>query len=152
MTELEQKALIGDREAQEECTRHGIVLPCPFCRGEAKTSETTTDKENKFEFGWIGCQHCRCFINYINNERGKRQAIKAWNIRPAPPVGRCGECANAYDVGDNLVRCDIFDRDMMPNDFCSCFEPKRNEKNIDHETLPLVQDLRAHESSGLVEE
>lgn len=31
MTELERRALLGDRQAQEECTRLGIVLPCPFC-------------------------------------------------------------------------------------------------------------------------
>lgn len=54
---------------------------CPFCGGEAKTSHFTTDPENKFEFGWIGCQECRVFINYINNERGRKQAVNAWNRR-----------------------------------------------------------------------
>lgn len=34
MTELERKALMGDEQAQEECTRQGIVLPCPFCGSE----------------------------------------------------------------------------------------------------------------------
>lgn len=28
---VERRALMGDREAQEECTRQGIVLSCPFC-------------------------------------------------------------------------------------------------------------------------
>ena len=31
MTELERRALLGDKEAQKECTEKGIVLPCPFC-------------------------------------------------------------------------------------------------------------------------
>ena len=31
MTELERRALLGDRKAQEECTRQGIALPCPCC-------------------------------------------------------------------------------------------------------------------------
>lgn len=50
-----------------------------------------------------------------------------WNRRPAPPIGRCGECANACNPGDNIVTCGIFDRDMMPDDFCSQFEPKGGE-------------------------
>ena len=54
---------------------------CPFCGGKAVSSEQTTDKKNEFEFGWIGCQKCRCFINYINNRDGKNKAIKAWNRR-----------------------------------------------------------------------
>lgn len=57
------------------------LKPCPFCGGDARMSETTTDRENKFEFGWIGCQKCRCFINYINNSRGKRKAVEVWNRR-----------------------------------------------------------------------
>lgn len=60
------------------------LKPCPFCGGEAKTSDTATNKENKFEFGWIGCQECRVFINYINNQRGKSEAIAAWNRRAQP--------------------------------------------------------------------
>ena len=33
--ELIRRALLGSREAQEECTEKGIALPCPFCKGEA---------------------------------------------------------------------------------------------------------------------
>lgn len=35
MTDLERRALLGDQQAQEECTRRGIVLACPFCGGSA---------------------------------------------------------------------------------------------------------------------
>lgn len=33
MTDLERRALLGDKQAQEECTRRGIVLTCPLCKG-----------------------------------------------------------------------------------------------------------------------
>ena len=58
-----------------------LLKSCPFCGGEAKTSQGTTDPDNEFEFGWIGCQECQCFINYINNPTGKRLATQAWNRR-----------------------------------------------------------------------
>ena len=134
MTELERKALMGDREAQEECTRLGVVLPCAHCGNNAKikyvsletglygyTSETYMSSAP----GFIKCNECGISTIQRNSVF---QALTEWNTRPAPPVGRCGECANACDVGDNLVRCDIFDVDMMPNDFCSHFKPKQQEE------------------------
>lgn len=57
------------------------LKPCPFCGGEAVTSFQTSDPENKFAFGWIGCQKCRCFINYINNAKGLKEAAEVWNRR-----------------------------------------------------------------------
>ena len=117
--ELIRCALLGDREAQKECTEKGIVLPCPICRGKIEQSLTG----NRFM-----CKQCG-FVFYapISGNYGTDEYINIvhrFNTRPAPPVGRCEECANCCDVGDNLVRCDIFDRDMMPDDFCSCFEPR----------------------------
>ena len=35
MTDLVRRALLGDREAQKECTAQGIALPCPFCEGNS---------------------------------------------------------------------------------------------------------------------
>lgn len=119
MTELEWRALLGDRKAQEECTRQGILLPCPFCG----------NKHIRIS-NW-GMWRCWCpeCLGKSEDSLRERDAVKHWNTRPAPPVGRCGECENACDVGDNLLRCDIFDRDMMPDDFCSQFEPKGGEEN-----------------------
>lgn len=57
------------------------LKPCPFCGGEAVTSFQTTDPENKFAFGWVGCQNCRCFINYMNNAKGLKEATETWNRR-----------------------------------------------------------------------
>lgn len=35
------------------------------------------------------------------------------------PMVRCRECAYATRPGDNIVYCDNFERDMMPDDYCS---------------------------------
>ena len=40
------------------------------------------------------------------------------------PVVRCWECVYATRPGDNIVFCDNFERDMMPNDYCSVGERK----------------------------
>lgn len=34
--ELIRRALLGDEQAQEDCTEKGIALPCPFCGKEAQ--------------------------------------------------------------------------------------------------------------------
>lgn len=125
MNDLERRALLGDIEAQEECTRRMIVLPCWRCGGEANVYQTSAFGRplyavscKKHYCGAYGCAH-----------RTEQEAISYWNTRPAPPIGRCGECANACNPGDNIVTCGIFDRDMMPDDFCSQFEPKGGEEN-----------------------
>lgn len=120
MTNLERRALMGEKQAQEECTRRGIVLACPRCgKGGASTKYVMGDY-------WYECPHCHSASGFHSSAE---VALADWNTRPAPPVGRCGECGNACDVGDDLLRCDIFDRDMMPDDFCSQFEPKGGEEN-----------------------
>lgn len=125
MTDLERRALLGDRQAQEECTRQGILLPCWKCGGEAEVNELHTGGKPIYA---AACKKHHCGA-YGAGSASVPKAIEFWNTRPAPPVGRCGECENACDVGDNLLRCDIFDRDMMPDDFCSQFEPKGGEEN-----------------------
>lgn len=61
----------------------------------------------------------------------------------AVPVVRCWECIYATRPGDNIVYCDNFERDMMPNDYCSVGErkietvlPKSEAKN---ESLEVKQ-------------
>lgn len=125
MTDIERSALLGDRKAQEECTRQGILLPCWKCGGEAEVNELHTGGKPLYA---VACQKHYCGA-YGAGSGSIQKAIEFWNTRPAPPVGRCRECGNACDVGDDLLRCDIFDRDMMPDDFCSQFEPKGGEEN-----------------------
>ena len=149
MTELERRALLGDRQAQEKCTQMGIVIRCPVCgnTGHIENNGIKEKRHNspescadyhtdwKVRCDWCGHEsHTRTTEFYFNRfsgeikisgTDGKVSALKEWNTRPAPPFGRCGECANACNTGDDIVTCDIFERDMMPDDFCSQFEPKQ---------------------------
>ena len=115
--ELIRRALLGDQEAQAQCTEKIILLPCAFCGSNNIDIKYTSALDQM----WFQCEKCHTEGPLANRVKDAR---KLWNTRPEPPVGRCEECANCCDVGDNLVRCDIFDRDMMPDDFCSCFEPR----------------------------
>lgn len=121
MTELERRALMGDREAQEECTRQGIVLPCPFCGAEkAKVRHVFGDY-------FVECLKCHCTSSVIST---KETVIKDWNTRPAPPVGRCGECEHWADWGACGRPENGWDAPKMnADDFCSRFEPKGDEEN-----------------------
>ena len=112
--ELIRRALMGSREAQQECTEKGIVLPCPFCG-----SENIVISNWGLWRGW--CQEC---LGKSDDQLSQADAIRKWNTRPAQPVGKCKDCINATNPGSNIVFCDYFERDMMPDDFCSCFEPR----------------------------
>lgn len=61
------------------------LKPCPFCGKEATTSEEEYIKGRIKKLprgvGWIGCQRCRVFMDYVHGDRGKRLAIEAWNTR-----------------------------------------------------------------------
>ena len=48
----------------------------------------------------------------------------------AVPVVRCRECIYCSWQEDNLVYCDNFERDMMPDDFCSVGEPKEADHDV----------------------
>lgn len=56
-------------------------------------------------------------------------AIETVPAIDAVPVVRCRECIYCSWQEDNLVYCDNFERDMMPDDFCSVGE----RKEADHE-------------------
>ena len=111
MTELERRALLGDKDAQRECTEKGIVLPCPCCGGEPAV------KVQKVEYGLRGtiikCQKCGLYlfspdkkaklipgaVKNVSIQNHKEIGIRRWNTRPDPPIGRCGECANSCNAG-----------------------------------------------------
>lgn len=132
MNDLERRALLGDSESQRECTEKGIVLPCPKCfervivSGPDDWEPTFYDPDSggdPYEFD------CGCGLAFSTYKYDFNEALADWNTRPAPPVGRCRECASACNPGKNIVTCEIFERDMMPDDFCSQFEPKGGEKD-----------------------
>ena len=106
--ELIRRALMGEKQAQEECTEKGIVLPCPFC-----------GNENNIISNWgmfrVWCPHCKA---KSEDTLTTRDALKSWNSRPAPPIGRCGEGKNWN--GGGCYRQELTKSD----DFCSYFEPR----------------------------
>ena len=52
--------------------------------------------------------------------------LKAIPTIDAVPVIRCRECVYATRPGDNIIYCDNFERDMMPDDYCSVGERKED--------------------------
>lgn len=96
MNNLIRRALVGDREAQKECTKQGIVLPCPFCGGEAKFFvKCSSERGCGWQFG-IYCSECNLTMPKTDyqvqvqlNEFGdvvtivdeRDKAIEAWNRR-----------------------------------------------------------------------
>lgn len=123
MTELERKALMGDQEAQKECTKKGIVLPCPCCGCGAKLY---TSYDGMYI---VQCAKCGCGTLHKHDSES---VIVDWNRRPSPPIGRCGECKNAPFLSSRakgMRWCRKFRSDVNSNDFCSYFEPKERDRN-----------------------
>ena len=56
-----------------------------------------------------------------------KETLREIPLVDAVPVVRCRECVNACNPVKDLVYCNIFDRDMMPNDFCSHGQKKEEE-------------------------
>lgn len=133
MTEMERRALMGDREAQEECTRQGIVLRCPCCKCEAETltEQGNFTGEGTRTFYYVRCKSC---FTRSASYTSKIAADSKWNTRPAPPVGRCSECkhwAGLDGYGDGYCKNPTgIDDIAKETDFCSYFEPKGDEKNV----------------------
>lgn len=75
MTDLERRALLGDRQAQEECTEKGIMLPCPFCGGKPQLKYNYVAQKKK---QWS--VQCRCGARFFFVDR-RYKAIEAWNRR-----------------------------------------------------------------------
>lgn len=134
MTDLERRALLGDAEAQRECTEKGIVLPCWRCGGQAEAKQVSGVGRplyavscKKHYCGAYGCAH-----------RTEKEAISYWNTRPAPPIGRCGECKHSTNPAaltmiygePGTLTCrhgPCNRRNVNENDFCSYFEPKEEK-------------------------
>lgn len=123
--ELIRRALLGSREAQQECTEKGIVLPCPFCGSGSKVFAD-------IDLFGVRCVDSTCIGHDMRAEYYFRdRAIEDWNTRPAPPVGRCGDCKFYTAFGHCKVHSQEPDQhgagayvEMLPEDFCSYFEPR----------------------------
>lgn len=114
--ELIRRAMLGDQEAQQECTEKGIVLTCPYCGGEAIIEY---DSVAPFEYDVV-CGDCGVTLGISED---KNVALREWNTRPAPPVGRCKDC-KFYTAMSHCQVHSLGPDQYYPEDFCSYFEPK----------------------------
>lgn len=131
MTDLERRALLGDRQAQEECTRQGIVLPCPIC-GESVSVTGPEDWKPTFYDPDSGGDpyafECECGLAFGTDCYDFKQSLARWNTRPAPPIGRCKDCANWYKQHCASGPCATEPTDT--DFFCGNFEPKSQLKEL----------------------
>lgn len=75
------RALLGDQDAQKQCTEKGIVLPCPFC-----------GSENIVISNWGLCRvWCQVCLGKSDDQLSQADAIRKWNTRPAPPIEGCAK-------------------------------------------------------------
>ena len=119
MNELERRALLGDRQAQEECTQKGILLACPFC-GMREGTVFKLSHSDLYAHKRTG----KCALDgmIIYN-------LSDWNTRPAPPIGQCKDCRHLDNTGKRPVCWHTNLPLKSEDDFCSYFEPKGGEEN-----------------------
>lgn len=90
----------------------GELKPCPFCGGEAKTSN---ERFERTLLSWVYCTSCGSAGGYRNTEQ---EAIEAWNTRVKLALvcdGQCDtDCPNA-DVFTDIIRL-MCNRDLEKAD------------------------------------
>lgn len=118
MIELERRALLGDRQAQEECTRRRIALRCPFCgRKDVLTLHLNRNIYHNYQSD--------CVLG------GRFVPLSDWNTRLAQPVGRCSECGHStvdLDYGKTWCNLTLGCREVKPDGFCNEFKPKEDKE------------------------
>lgn len=116
--ELIRRALLGDQEAQKECTEKGILIPCLWCKGEMQICHGDT-------YGYYKTKCIRCGAE-SPEKPSEWEAISRNNTRPAPSIGKCGECALWKEEKEcpGAFCCTITGMERESNDFCSEVEPK----------------------------
>ena len=82
MTDLERRALLGDRQAQEKCTKQGIVLPCPCCGCDDRDMLGLNVYHEQY---FYSCEACGCNgpVVYDNDncDYPEHDALAQWNTR-----------------------------------------------------------------------
>lgn len=71
-------ALLGDKAAQEECTRQGIVLACPCCANEHISYDTS---QGDYDYGMGGYRCYDCGLSQGYNFKSEEEALYMWNTR-----------------------------------------------------------------------
>lgn len=99
MNELKRRALLGDQQAQEECTRHGILLPCPLCKKEVAHQFIKKHKEGKKGAILVIPEksYVKCECGYSVCAVEKNTAMKIHNTRPTPPIEWHGDKTKRFD-------------------------------------------------------
>ncbi len=116
--ELIRRALLGDQQAQKECTEKGIVLPCWRCGGESEIQELHTGGKPIYT---VTCKKTYCGA-YGCAYSTQQKAIEYWNTRPAPSIGRCGICSRQKPRGQSLF---CYVNGIVHSDgFCDYFKPR----------------------------
>lgn len=86
MTDV-QKALLGDREAAKRITYEGVMLPCPFCGGDADVVAYTPRllRPSRNHTYCISCNDCEMLfgwdIDYGGRYDTEYEAMLTWNTR-----------------------------------------------------------------------
>lgn len=130
MKNLEYKALMGDKEAQRECTEKGIVLACPKCFKPVKVHGPEDWKPTFYDPDSGGDPYgfyCECGLAFETDHYDFKEALAEWNERPAPPV-RCKDCKHLDNTGNKPVCWHTNMPLRSIDDFCSWFEPKERKK------------------------
>ena len=140
MNDIVRRALLGDKNAAKECTDKGISLPCPWCGKSVAAltnmAEAVCEDEKDPNYKMFseypiyccdmskgGCGNYMCNCGY-----SEYWALWSWNTRPAPPIGRCKDCAYyplAREEVGGFVYCPQSEMQIENEDsFCSSFEPR----------------------------
>ena len=127
-TNLERRALLGDWQAQEECARQGIIIRCWRCGGSAEVRRMNSEGKPIYA---VVCKRSYCGA-YGSTCPTPQEAIVYWNRRPAPPIGRCKDCAHSSPrmvMGNKTYGkvCKIdpyLVHEVNPDGYCDGFKPK----------------------------
>lgn len=151
MTELERRALLGDRQAQERLTELRIPLRCPLCGDPVVLMEVEphSEKIGLIEYKYDGGAFLSCSCGYAISGDDKADVIRKHNARPAPPIGRCKDCAskeNATVNAKGFLVCPASGMEITETDFCSYYEPKPPLKEL--ATLQPLDGVMTKEEAG----
>lgn len=77
MTDDMKRALLGDHEASKRLSEAGVLVPCPFCKGEVR---------RVIGFGGLNffkCRKCGAVVSFDNDyfNEHPNEALLAWNTR-----------------------------------------------------------------------
>lgn len=121
--ELIKRALLGDKQAQKECTEKGIVLPCPIC-GEQDNIDVGFYTGTLKGFDYVQCDNCGFGINEFHLDN--KSCLKMWNTRQ--PIQQlvtfCKDCVYGESEGYLCSNPYIQRTVQTPYDFCSLGKPK----------------------------